>query len=151
MKKKSVIDKIEAEDGDKANSLIDNPNDVAYHFKDIYHKIFNTNHESSINKLKKILGNERGNLGKINEKEHHKITKDITYNEVKIGVKELRLSASGGADGITGRLMKLVFSFVPILIHNSVNEIVKGTNKPIDIAERFLIFIKKSQIQTKNI
>ena len=117
------------EDGNKTHFLIDNPNDVAYHFKDIYHQIFNTNHESSINKLKKCLGNEKGNLGKINEKEYQKITKDITYNEVKIGVKELRLSASGGADGITGRLMKLIFSFVPILIHNSVNEIVKGTKK----------------------
>ena len=110
--------------------MIDNPNDVVRHFKDVYHKIFNTNHESSINKLKKFLGNEKKNLGKINEQEYLKISKEITFNEVKMGVKELRLSASGGADGITGRLLKLIFNLVPKLIHNSVNEIVKGTKKP---------------------
>ena len=99
--------------------------------------------------MKKILGNEKENIGKINEQEYLKISKEITFNEVKIGVKELRLSASGGADGITGRLLKLLFSFIPKLIYNAVKEIANGTKKPIELTERFLNFIKKPNSNKK--
>ena len=80
---------------------------------------------------------DKEHLGKINYKELHRVSRYITENEVKTSINKLRLSASGGVDGITGCLLKLLYRFLPKLIHRAVKEIANGIKKPTELAEIF--------------
>ena len=60
-------------------------------------------------------------------------------------IEDLRLSAQGGPDGMTSRLLKVIASRLPNLVHGAMIDITCGAEKPKQLADRFLIFIDKPE------
>ena len=125
--------------------MIKNPADIAGHFAKTYESLFNTRHLSSSQMLKDFMGEDIGKLGRITDKERNNMAADISFEEMEDCIEYLRLSAQGGPDGMTSRLLKVISSRLPNLVHGAMIDITRGAEKPKQLADRFLIFIEKPE------
>ena len=88
-------------------------------------------------------------MGTITDNEKNRMNVEISFDEVSSCIKKLRLSATGGCDGVMSRLPKTLNQFLPKYILGAVRSIVNGGVKPPELTERFLIFIKKPNSDKK--
>ena len=119
--------------------------DIAGHFVQTYENLFNTKHISSNKMLSDFMGEDIDKLGKITNTERDNLAADISFYEMEDCIEDLRLSAQGGPDGMTSRLLKVIASRLPNLVHGAMIDITRGAEKPKQLAHRFLIFIDKPE------
>ena len=145
MRNKRRIEKCEIQNVNGEKITITNPVDIAGHFTKTYEKLFNTKHKSSKEMLVDFMGKDIDKLGKITNIERDNLAADISYEEMQDCIEEMRLSAQGGPDGLTSRLLKVIASRLPNLVHGAMIDITRGAEKPKLLADRFLIFIDKPE------
>ena len=114
--------------------IIDNPAEIAGHFAKTYEKLFNTVHVSSKEMLAEFMGDDIKMLGKITDNQRAKVSADISFEEMKECIDDLRLSAQGGPDGLTSRLLKVITSRLPNLVHGAMINITQGAEKLKELA-----------------
>ena len=110
IKLKRRIEKCEIEKVNGEQIIIDNPAEIAGHFAKTYEKLFNTEHVSSRQMLDEFMGEDIKKLGKITDNKRSNMAADISFEEMEECIEDLRLSAQGGPDGLTSRLLKVIAS-----------------------------------------
>ena len=90
------------------------------HFAEIYKKKFNTDLNSFRKKVEELLSNDIGDIGKLANNEIKSIREDIIFGEKETGMNQQNISAHGRPDGVTSRLLTLIHSKLPYLIHGAI-------------------------------
>ena len=87
--------------------------------------------------LAEFMGDDIKVLAKIKDNERIKMSADISFEERKECIEDLRLSVQGGPDGLTSRLLKVITSRLPNPVHGAMINITHGAEKPKELADRF--------------
>merc|ERR1711944_237839 len=115
-------------------------------FHDVYREILEGQDPFNPELFYDFIADCRTHFKQIPDQARSYIEGDITQGELDLAVSKIRSEAAPGVDGITGSLLRYLYSRFPKFFLKATNEeILKGKCHGKEIMQRKLIFIEKPQ------